>query len=175
MSNIIFKRTSVRKYTTEPVSKENIELLLKAGMAAPSAMNIQPWEFIVVEARENLNKIMEIHPYSAMLKEAPLAIVVCADIEKTAYEGFSEKKYWVQDCSAATQNIMLQAAELNLGSVWLGTYPKEEVYKPISELFKLPSNVIPITIIAIGHPDGEVLPKDKFDSNKIHYESWGVL
>jgi len=170
--NMIFKRTSVRKYTTEPVSSEEIEMLLKAGMAAPSAMNIQPWEFVVVQDRENLNKIMKIHPYSAMLKEAPLAIIVCADIEKTAYKGFAEKKYWIQDCSAATQNIMLQAAEMDLGSVWLGTYPKENFYKTIAKIFNLPEKIVPVTIIAIGHPDGEVQPKDKFDKNKIHYEVW---
>lgn len=170
--NMIFKRTSVRKYKTEPVSPEQVELLLKAGMAAPSAMNVQPWEFIVVQDRKNLNKIMEIHPYSSMLKEAPLAIIVCANTEKAAYEGFAEKKYWLQDCSAATQNIMLQAAEMDLGSVWLGTYPKEEIYQPISKIFNLPNNVVPVTIIALGHPDEEVKPKDKFNKAKIHYEKW---
>jgi nitroreductase len=169
--NTIFKRTSIRKYTTEPVLAEQIEMLLKAGMAAPSAMDIRPWEFIVVQERENLNKIMKIHPYSAMLKEAPLAIIVCADIEKSAYKGFAEKKYWIQDCSAATQNIMLQAVEMDLGSVWLGTYPKN-IYKTIAEIFNMPENIIPVTMIAIGHPDGEVQPKDKFDKNKIHYEGW---
>lgn len=172
MENMIFKRTSVRQYKSELVSKADLELILKAGMAAPSAMNIQPWEFVVVQKRENLNKIMAIHPYSQMLKEAPLAIIVCANVEKAAYEGFADKKYWIQDCSAATENIMLQAVELNLGSVWLGTYPKEEVYKPIAETFNLPENIIPITIIAIGHPNGEVHPKNKFDKNKIHYEIW---
>jgi nitroreductase len=106
-----------------------------------------------------------------MLKEAPLAIVVCADVEKGASE-FTVKKYWIQDCSAVTQNIMLEAADLGLGSVWLGTYPKEEIIKPISELFGLPSNIVPVTIIAIGHPDGEVHPKNKFDPKKIHNEKW---
>ena len=169
--NMIFKRTSVRKYTTEAVSAEQVELLLKAGMAAPSAKNIQPWEFIVVQDRENLNKIMEIHPYASMLKEAPLAIVVCADVEKGEPE-FTVKKYWIQDCSAATENIMLQAAEIGLGSVWLGTYPKEEVLKPIVEFLNLPSNIVPVTIIAIGHPEGEVKARDKFDKTKIHHEKW---
>lgn len=173
MTNAIFKRASVRKYKTEPVLQEQIELLMKAGMAAPSAMNMQPWEFVVVQNREKLNKIMEIHPYSSMLKEAPLAIIVCADIKKSAYEGFSEKKYWIQDCSAATQNIMLEATELGLGSVWLGTYPKEEVIKPIAKEFDLPENIIPVTIIAVGHPEGEVQPKDKFNKAKVHYDEWG--
>ena len=169
--SIIFKRTSVRKYKTDSVSKENIELLLKAGMAAPSAMNTQPWEFVVIQDRVILDKITEIHPYSHMLKQAPLAIMICADFEKGLPE-LKPKKFWIQDCSAVTQNIMLQATELNLGSVWLGVYPKEEICKPLSEIFKLPSNIIPFSIIAIGHPEGEVYPKDKFDPNKIHYEKW---
>jgi nitroreductase len=169
--NMIFKRTSVRKYKTDAVSPEQIELLMKAGMAAPSAMNVQPWEFVVVQKRENLDKIVQFHPYSQMLKEAPLAIIVCADKNKGAAE-FTVKKFWIQDCSAATENIMLQAAEMGLGSVWLGTYPKTEVCEPIAKAFNLPTNIILVTIIALGHPDGEVTPKNKFDKSKIHHEGW---
>ena len=171
MSNMIFKRTSVRNYTKEPLTENQIDLLLKAGMAAPSAMNVQPWEFIVVQNSENLDKIMAIHPYSSMLKEASLAIIVCADTEKGG-EGIAPKKYWIQDCSAVSENILLEATDLGLGGVWLGTYPKEEVYKPIAKAFNLPENIIPVTILSIGHPTGNVNPKDKFDKNKIHYEKW---
>jgi nitroreductase len=169
MDNMIFKRVSVRKYTDKKILKEEIQLLLKAAMAAPSAKNTQPWEFIVVQDRETLLKITQIHPYSAMLKEAPLAIVVCADINKELPD---LKGFWVQDCSAVTQNIMLQASEIGLGSVWLGAFPKEDIYKPIAKLFSLPDNIIPFSIIAIGHPSGEISPKDKFDSKKIHFEKW---
>ncbi|MFA7658057.1 MAG: nitroreductase family protein [Candidatus Gastranaerophilaceae bacterium] len=169
--NTIFKRTSVRKYLSKPVPPEQVEMLMKAGMAAPSAKNFQPWEFVAIQNRETLLKITEFHPYSFMLKQAPLAIVVCADTEKEIpdLKGFD---YWVQDCSAATQNIMLQATEMGLGSVWLGTFPREQIYKPLAELLGVPANIVPFSIIAIGYPDGETEPKNKFDSKKIHYEKW---
>lgn len=169
--NSIFKRTSVRKYTNQPVSPEQIELLLRAGMAAPSACNAQPWEFVVIQNRETLLNITELHPYSQMLKEAPLAIVVCADTTKRP-SAVPNLIAWPLDCSAATQNVMLEATELGLGSVWLGTYPSEGIYKPLAELLNLPDAVIPVSMIAIGYPDGEVTPKDKFDQSKIHYEKW---
>lgn len=167
----IFTRTSVRKYTGENVSKEQIELLLKAAMAAPSARNIQPWEFIVIQDRKTLDTISELGSFAYMLKDAPLAIVVCADTDKEIPPQ-AGKNYWIQDCSAATQNIMLQASEIGLGSVWIGTFPKEEIYKPLAQLLGLPANIIPVTTISIGHPDGELHPKDKFDKKKIHYEKW---
>lgn len=171
MKNIIFQRTSVRKYTSEGVSTEQIETLLKAGMAAPSARNIQPWEFIVVQDRALLDTISELGSFAHMLKEAPLAIIVCADLNKEM-PAQAGKHYWIQDCSAATQNIMLQATELGLGSVWIGTFPKEEMYKPLAQLLELPENIIAVTTIAIGHPEGEIKPKDKFDKTKIHINKW---
>lgn len=170
MSNI-FERTSVRKYTEEGITSEQLEMLLKAGMAAPSAKNSQPWEFVVIQDRETLLKINEFHPYSSMLKEAPLAIVVCADTNKE-FPDLKGLDYWVQDCSAATQNIMLQSTDLGLGSVWLGVFPREALVKPLAALLNLPSNVLPFSIISVGHPAGEVHPKDKFDNTKIHYEKW---
>lgn len=171
MTNMIFKRTSVRKYTQEKVSLEQIEMLMRAGMAAPSARNAQPWEFVVIQDRETLLQITEFHPYSFMLKEAPLAIVVCADTQNESPE-LKGLDYWVQDCAAATENIMLQAAEMGLGSVWLGVFPKENIYKPLAKLLGVPSNIVPFSIIALGHPDGEVHPKNKFDAKKIHFEKW---
>lgn len=171
MDNMIFKRTSVRSYTDQPVTKEQIELLLRAGMAAPSACNAQPWEFIVVQNRETLIKITEIQPYSQMLKEAPLAIVVCADKTRTPAM-LPDLQAWPMDCSAATQNIMLEATELGLGSVWLATYPIEEISKPIGELLNLPQTIAPFAMIAIGYPAGEVHPKDKFNPERIHWEKW---
>jgi len=171
MPNIIFQRTSVRKYTSETVSPEQIETLLKAGMAAPSARNIQPWEFVVIQDRDSLNKISEFGSFAHMLKEAPLAIVVCADTDKEM-PAQAGKHYWVQDCSAATQNIMLQATEMGLGSVWIGTYPKEEMYKPLAQLLELPENIIAVTTISIGHPTEEATPKNKFDKSKIHFDKW---
>lgn len=173
MANIIFKRVSVRKYKTEPVSKEKVEMLLKAGMAAPSARNLQPWEFLVIQNKETLQKIAQLGPNAHMLSEAPLAIVVCGNLDKET-EHVKGKNYWVQDCSAVTQNIMLQAVEFGLGSVWIGTFPKEEMMKPLKQFLKLPDNIIPFSTIAIGYAAEDVEPKDKFDKTKVHYEKWGV-
>lgn len=170
MDNMIFKRTSVRKYTDQPVTKDKIELLLKAGMAAPSAKNVQPWEFVVIQNRETMLKITEFHPYSSMLKEAPLAIAVCGNTTKIAIGEVEE--LWTQDCSAVTQNILLEATELGLGGVWLGVYPKKEVVKKLAELLILPENIIPFSLISIGYPQGEVKPKEKFNPERIHWEKW---
>ncbi len=171
MENMIFKRTSVRSYTSEKITSEEIELLMKAAMAAPSGCNAQPWEFIVVQKREILDKIMQVHPFSTMLKEAPLAIVVCSNNDKRP-QFVPHVQLWPQDCSAATENILLQAAEMGLGGVWLGVHPRYELQKPLSEVLNLPNNIIPFSIISIGHPKGEVKPKDKFDKTKIHYDTW---
>ncbi len=172
MTNIIFRRASVRKYTDQLVTEEQIEMLMKAAMAAPSAKNCQPWEFIVVQNKETFKRIMEYHPYSSMLKEAALAIIVCANTEKESPD-LKGLDFWIQDCSASTQNILLQAAEMGLGGVWLGVYPKDKLVEETKKLFNLPKNIIPFSIISIGYPAQEIIPKDKFDKTKIHYEKWG--
>jgi nitroreductase len=117
----ILSRRSIRKYLPTPVSEHDIHQLLDAAMNAPSSSNGQPWHFVVVSDRKLLDEIPRFHAYSGMLKEAPLAVVVCGDtsLEKT-------KGVWVQDCSAATQNLLLAARALGLGSVWLGVYPLED-------------------------------------------------
>jgi len=117
----IFTRRSIRKYTNQTITDEQIELLIKAGMYAPSASNQQPWHFIVINKREILNKIRDVHPYAKMLSEAQLAILVCGDHDLELSKG-----YWVVDCSAATQNILLAAHGMGLGAVWLGVHPREE-------------------------------------------------
>ncbi|NLI59927.1 MAG: nitroreductase family protein [Clostridiales bacterium] len=167
--NAIFKRRSIRRYTDERVSEELIEQLLKAGMAAPSAGNQQPWHFVVIDDRQILDEIPKFHPYSKMLKEASHAIVVCGDGDPTRlrFEGF-----WVQDCSAATQNILLMATELDLGSVWLGVYPDEYKVKALKELLDLPDNIIPLSIISIGHPAETKGSADRFDVTRIHKNRW---
>lgn len=143
----IFKRRSIRKYLDKPVAKEDIDDLLRAAMAAPSAGNEQPWEFIVVDDKNVLKKIADVHPYAKMLYEAPVAIVVCGDLNKEKHKGF-----WVQDCSAATQNILLEATDKGLGTVWIGVYPDDTRVKDISNIFGIPSNVIPLSIVAVGYP-----------------------
>lgn len=163
----ILNRKSIRKYTDEKVSDEIVEELLKAGMQAPSAGNEQPWEFVVLRDKEIMKKITEFHPYSKMLLNTDVAIVVCGDVSKEVFEGF-----WVQDCSAATENILLAAEDKGLGAVWLGVYPIEERVGATKELLKLPESVIPLSIIAVGYPDENRKTVSRFNKERIHYDRW---
>lgn len=163
----IFARRSIRKYNQQVISEEMIEKLLRAGMAAPSAGNEQPWHFIVIKDKKILNEIPKFHPYSQMLKETDCAIVVCGDRSLEKFKGF-----WVQDCSAATQNILLMAEELGLGAVWLGIYPIEDRVKSLKELLGLPEHVTPLSIIPVGYPAESKEPANRFDQTRIHRERW---
>ena len=165
----IFNRKSVRQFTSEPVSNADIQAMLKAAMAAPTAVNYQPWRFVVVTERAKLDAMADILPYAKMLKQAPLAIVVCGE---TTWMGGNENPYWEQDCSAATQNILLAAEALGLGAVWTGVFPNPELADPLSEFLGLPENVKPLCAIPIGHHDGTTQPKDKWKPENIHYERW---
>ncbi len=163
----IMTRTSVRSYTEKPVGTETIEKLLRAGMAAPTAMNRQPWHFVVVNGKANLAPLVKTNPRARMLASAPLAIVVCGD--KSRFIGGEGETFWVQDCSAATENILLAAHALGLGAVWTGTYPVSERVKAVSEALKLPGNLVPLCTIVIGYPEGPTTPKDKWDPEKVTY------
>ena len=165
----IFNRKSVRQFTSEPVSNADIQAMLKAAMAAPTAVNYQPWRFVVVTERAKLDAMADILPYAKMLKQAPLAIVVCGE---TTWMGGNENPYWEQDCSAATQNILLAAEALGLGAVWTGVFPNPELADPLSEFLGLPENVQPLCAIPIGHHDGTTQPKDKWKPENIHYGRW---
>ena len=165
----IHNRKSVRQFTSEPISDENIETMLRAAMAAPTAVNYQPWRFVVVTERERLDAMAEILPYAKMLKQAPLAIVVCGE---TAWFEGKENPYWQQDCSAATQNILLTAEALGLGAVWTGVYPNMELAGPLGEFLGLPADVQPLCTIPIGHHDGSTQPRDKWKPENIHYNKW---
>ncbi len=166
MENILSRR-SIRKFTDQEVAEEQITSLLKAAMSAPSAGNRQPWEFIIIKNRETLDKIPEFHKYTKMLSMAKLAIVVCGNPTKSFERGF-----WVQDCAAATQNILLAAHSLGLGSVWCGVYPSEELYPQMQELLEIPKEILPVSLIAIGYPDETKSPSERYDEDKIHYEKW---
>ncbi len=166
----IATRVSVRTYLDKSVDDATIEKLLRAGMAAPSAMNKQPWHFVVVTDKQQLVALSDANPNAGMLAEAPLAIVVCGDLDR-AIEGIGSE-YWVQDCSAATQNILLAANAMGLGTVWTGSYPIKERCDAISQILQLPENMIPLNIIVIGYPAGENTPKDKWDPKKISYNSY---
>jgi len=163
----IFKRRSIRKFRPGPVSEEQVRSLLGAAMAAPSAMNRRPCHFTVIRDRSIIDRIAEIHPYAAMASRAPLAIVVCADTSVQDVPG-----YYAQDCSAATQNILLMATHLGLGSVWCGIHPREERAKGFSELLKMPEGIVPFSLIVIGHPDEKKPPNDRYEEEKVHLDSW---
>lgn len=163
----ILTRRSIRKFTSQLVSHDLIEKILRAGMQAPSARNKQPWHFIVIQNREMLDKISVVHPYAYMLKEAPLGIVICGDsnIEITI-------EYIVQDCSAATQNMLLAAHNFGLGAVWLGIYPREPRIKALRKLLSIPENIIPVSMIAVGYPAEKKEPENRFNPERVHYEKW---
>lgn len=169
--NTILKRTSIRSYENKTVEKEKIEKLLRAGMAAPTAMNKQPWHFVVVTDKGQLQKLSEANPYAAMAAKAPLAIVVCGDMNKAA-EG-NAREFWIQDCSAATENILLAATGMGLGAVWTGTYPSKERCADVAKVLGLPESLIPLNTIVIGYPDADVSPKDKWNTENISYNTYG--
>ncbi len=157
----IYERTSVRSYTSEPVSKDNLIELVKAGMAAPSAMNKQPWEFIVVQDRAILDMLGEIKP---PVGKAPAAIVVVGDSNISGS--------WVLDCSAATENILIAATSMGLGTVWTGAYGNAKFEEMLQETFSLPEGVMPLSVIAVGYADGTTTPKDKYVESKVHFDRY---
>ena len=161
----IFARRSMRKYTAKQVSKKNTKTMLEAAMAAPSSSNRKPWHFIVVTDRRTLDKLAKVHPYGKMLSEASLCIAVCGD--KTI-----SPRYWVQDCSAATENLLLAVAALGLGAVWLGVHPRESRVGPISKVLKIPENIVPLNLVSIGHPAEEKEPRTQYDEQRVHNEHW---
>ena len=167
----IMTRTSIRKYTDEPVSKENIETMLRAGMAAPTAVNRQPWHFVVINSKEKLAELAGDNPRGGMLKQAALAIVVCGNMDK-ALSGTGQG-FWVQDCSAATENILLAANALGLGAVWTGLYPDENRAASVAKVLKLPQSFIPLCTIVIGHPAEQPQPKDKWKPENVSYNEYG--
>lgn len=166
----IASRTSVRSYTDKPVDVTTIEQLLRAGMAAPTAVNRQPWHFVVVNDKAQLKALSKTNPYSDMLTRAPLAIVVCGDMKK-ALSG-EAREFWVQDCSAATENILLAAKALGLGAVWTGCYPMEERMANVSQVLNLPENIVPLCVIVMGYPNEQPEPKDKWKPENVSYNTF---
>ena len=169
--NNIMTRTSIRQYTDEPVSKADIETMLRAGMAAPTAVNRQPWHFVVINSKEKLAELAGDNPRGGMLKKAPLAIVVCGNMDK-ALPG-QGRGFWVQDCSAATENILLAANAIGLGAVWTGLYPDVNRAGAVAKVLKLPETFIPLCTIVIGHPAEQPAPKDKWKPENVSYNEFG--
>ena len=160
----IFARKSVRNYQKKTVSKDTLDLLVKAGMAAPTGMNRQPWEFVIFTDAQAKDVLADKLPYAKMLKEAPAAIVVVGNTESS--------KLWMEDCCAATENILLAAEALGLGAVWTAAYPYEERMEAIRSVLGIPDPYIPLCLIPIGYPEGEQQAKDKWKPEKIHYDKW---
>jgi nitroreductase len=163
----ILSRRSIRRYSGEPVPKEVILELMEAAMSAPSANNEQPWQFVIIDDRRILDEIPRFHPYAHMLKEASWAIAVCGDLNREMMSG-----YWVQDCSAATQNILIAANAKGLGAVWLGVYPDAERAKTVQKLLGLPGHVVPLCFISIGYPAEEKPPSNRYDESRVHHNRW---
>ena len=163
----IHTRRSIRNYQDKPIPEETVIEILKAAMAAPSARNQQPWEFIVITDPEIKNKIPAVSPFSQMILDAHLGILVCGNLKVETAAG-----YWVVDCSAATQNLLLAAHSLGLGAVWTGVYPREERMDGLTELLNLPEHILPHSLVVLGFP-AEILPKqDRFKPERIHHNHW---
>ncbi|MFP4169108.1 MAG: nitroreductase family protein [Desulfonatronovibrionaceae bacterium] len=163
----IATRRSIRKYTGEDVSPELVDKLLKAAMSAPSAGDARPWEFVVVREKERLERVQEFNPYAAMAPKAAVGILVCGNLAREKFPGF-----WGQDCSAAVENLLLAANALGLGAVWTGIYPLEDRVERCRTVFGLPDNVLPLAFVPLGWPAQERKEINRFDSGRIHCESW---
>lgn len=166
----IMTRTSIRSFTDRAVSADTVEMLLRAGMAAPTAVNLQPWHFVVVNDRAKIDELGGNGRQSQMWHESPLVIVVCGNMEK-AMEGVGQA-FWVQDCSAATENILLAAHALGLGAVWTGCYPIEERVANISQVLGLPEHIVPLCAIVMGYPNENPQPKDKWKPENVSYNGF---
>ena len=164
LKEVLLKRRSIRKFTDQKVSEEIINELLHAGMSGPSACNRQPWEFYVIKNEEMLVTLRRTSRFTNM--EAPLAIIICGNLDKALPE--SMKDYWIHDCSAATENILLRATDLGLGAVWCGIYPQERAADRVKEFLNLGDNLIPLSQIWIGYPDEQRTPRDWYNPDCIH-------
>jgi len=168
--NFIFSRRSIRRFTAEKVSQAQIKLLLEAAMAAPTAMNTQPWHFVVIEDPGKLAELRKILPFGKM--DAPLAISICGNLG--SLKRLVTERFWVQDCSAATENLLLAANALGLGTLWCGVHPINRLESSIKAILNLPESVIPLNVIYIGHPAEEKPARTKYDQTKISHNLFEI-
>lgn len=164
----IFKRRSIRNYLDRPVERDKIMTLLKAATSAPTAANCQPWEFIVIDVPEKLNELKDTLVFAKY--NAPVAIVVCGNMD-LAFKG-PGKEMWVQDCSAALQNILIASTSLGLGSVWIGVYPIESNIKPVKKVLNMPEHVEPLGIVLLGYPAEEKEARHRLDEKRVYWQSY---
>ena len=166
----IMTRTSIRQYKDQPVEQEKIDIMLKAAMAAPTAVNLQPWHFIVITDKKTIGLLSGKQPTNA-----PLLIAMCGDTDKTTMPDGKMKlpDFWVQDVSAATENLLLAAHALGLGAVWTGVYPAMERVAEVANVLNCPQNIVPVAVVRVGYPDEAPEPKDKFKEENISYNKFG--
>jgi nitroreductase len=160
-------RRSVRKYQDRPVSEELVRTLLEAAMSAPSARNGRPWQFVLIDDRKMLSEVARINPNAQMASRAPLAILVCGDLREEKSPG-----YWVVDCAAATENILLAAHALGLGAVWTGVYPREERIEGLRRLVELPNEITPHSLVVLGYPAERPAPQERYQPERVHRNRW---
>ena len=164
MIDVIKSRRSIRRYTPDRVTEAEVRQLLEAAMAAPSANNSQPWHFVLVEDQRSKERLAETHPWSGMIAEAPLAIAVCGEKRRS--------RYWVQDTSAATENLLLAAAALNLGAVWIGVHPDHGREAHVRQALGMPDGIGVLCLIAVGRPAEHKPPRENYNERRIHYDQW---
>lgn len=167
MIDYILSRRSIRKYTNKEISKEYLEIILKSAMYAPSAMNLQPWHFVVFDDKDVFERLVYAIPHAEMIKNANKCIMVCGDSSKEKNES-----WLLQNCSASVQNILLSAHSLGIGSCWIAVHGIDEVVKKVKSEFNLPSEIIPVALISLGYPNEVVIKEERFDTKKIHYNQW---
>ena len=164
----IFSRRSIRIYDRKKLDKNILTDLLKAAMAAPSGSNSRPWEFVVVTDEDKINFLRSKIKYGNF--NAPAIIIVCANLAIAANE--SAHRYWVQDCSAATENLLIAAAGLGLGTCWVASYPKEDVMGLLHETLGIPEDVFPLNLIYVGYPAEEKAPRTQYEEARVHWETY---
>ena len=165
LKEVLLKRRSVRKFTEELISDEMIEELLHAAMSGPSACNKKPWDFYVITNPQKLEELKASSMFTKM--SSPLAVVVCGDLSRALPLKMAE--YWIQDCSAATENILLRATDLGLGAVWCGIYPQKKAIEKVQKILEIPKTQIPLNLIFIGHPAEEPEARDQYEEKRVHY------
>lgn len=166
----ILDRKSVRQFLDKPIEETKIELIIRAGMSAPSARNRQPWKFFAVDDKDLLSELAEGLPYAKMLADAPLGIVVCGDIRDK--EDITAQNFWVQDCAAAVENILIAVEALGLGAVWTACYPKPERVEVPQKVLNMPEGIIPLCVIPVGYPAFDTPAKDKWNENNFIRNKW---
>jgi nitroreductase len=162
--DMIFARRSIRAYTDEPVSEADVEALLQAGMAAPSGSNRKPWHFVVVTDEPTLGRLADAHPYGKMIRHAGLAIAVCGEPQIS--------EWWVQDCTAATENILIAVVALGLGGVWVGCHGRPEREDAVRGVLDIPAHIGVLSLLSIGHPAEEKEARTQYDPDRVHRGGW---